>query len=103
VALFGDAWTCQGDGVPEERMKLSASSKMFDRITLLALPIGVWVWASTLVLMLRGPSAAGAGWLNGKSFPAQPLAVKLDDPPLNDVESDEGILRMFTAVIVETE
>lgn len=77
---------------------------MCDRITLLALPIGVWVWASTFVLLLRGPSAAGAGSLNGKSLPAtQPLAVKLDDSLVNHVESDEGILRMFTAVIVESE
>ena len=74
---------------------------MFDRITLLAFPIGVLVRASTLVLLLRGLSAAGAGSLNRKSFPAtRPLAVKL---LLNHAESDEGIFRMVTAVNVETE
>ena len=40
---------------------MTDSSKVFDRITLLAAAIGVLVMAAILVLVVRGPSAAGAG------------------------------------------
>ena len=39
---------------------MTDSSKVFDRITLLVAATGILVMAAILVLVVRGPSAAGA-------------------------------------------